>query len=142
MDGLYSSLFKPRPQIFPFEVTQALVARDVLAPFRTRMELLNSPSVRRSRENQLLTRQRLLPSPPVYAVTTGAERQMEVRTEHAGVSELSKAPFIAGTCLSMYPFYDSVDKPECPNTLSGCVWYFLGFCIFTLLAIAFVQWLS
>jgi hypothetical protein len=41
----------------------------------------------------------------------------------------------------MYPIYDSVRKPEMPNTWSGCVWYFLGFCIFAFVGAAFVSWL-
>jgi hypothetical protein len=41
---------------------------------------------------------------------------------------------------AVYPIYDTERKPEVPNTPSGCVWYFIGFCIFAFLVFAFVNW--
>lgn len=34
-------------------------------------------------------------------------------------------------------FYD----PEMPFTRSGCLWYFVGLCLFALLSFAFVEWM-
>lgn len=42
----------------------------------------------------------------------------------------------------MYPEYDSVYRPEMPKTPFGCGLYFLGFCVFGIIAFAIVSWLT
>lgn len=41
----------------------------------------------------------------------------------------------------MYPFYDSTNKPEVPQTPWGCFLYVAGFCLFVAVVVGFAKWM-